>query len=151
MRLTNAISDVTGLVRTETYGYDELYRLTSVNYGDSHMQTYTFDPMGNRLSKVNDGVTENYSYNNANMLLTRGANNYTNDLDGNTLTGGGRTNTWGSQNRLVQCVYNGTTSNFTYASDGIRHRSVVGANTTDYVLDGPIFVREKLNGTVSAT
>jgi hypothetical protein len=25
-----------------------------------------------------------------------------------SLTGGGRTNTWDSQNRLVQCVYNGT-------------------------------------------
>jgi hypothetical protein len=35
MRMTNGISDVTGLVRTESYGYDELYRLTSVNYGDS--------------------------------------------------------------------------------------------------------------------
>jgi RHS repeat-associated protein len=151
MRLTNAISDVTGLVRTETYGYDELYRLTSVNYGDTHTQSYTFDPMGNRLSKVNDGVTENYTFNNANMLLTRGANNYTNDLDGNTLTGGGRTNTWDSQNRLVNCVNGGNTSNFTYASDGIRHRTVLGANTTDYICDGPMFVREKLNGVVSAT
>lgn len=43
--------------------------------------------MGNRATKVNDGVTENYSYNNVNMLLTRGTNNYTNDLDGNTLAG----------------------------------------------------------------
>ena len=53
---TNQISDRNGVVRTETYGYDELYRLTSVNYGDSHSQSYTFDPMGNRLTKVNDGV-----------------------------------------------------------------------------------------------
>jgi RHS repeat-associated protein len=73
------------------------------------------------------------------------------EIVGNTLTGGGRTNTWDSQNRLVQCAYNGTTTTNTYASDGLRHRSVVGANTTDYVLDSSMFVRELLNGTVKAT
>jgi RHS repeat-associated protein len=51
----------------------------------------------------------------------------------------------------VQCVYNGTTTTNTYASDGLRHRSVVGANTTDYVLDQTMQVRELLNGTVKAT
>jgi len=32
------------------------------------------------------------------------ASAYTNDADGNTLTGGGRVNTWDSQNRLVQSI-----------------------------------------------
>jgi RHS repeat-associated protein len=53
--------------------------------------------------------------------------------------------------RLVQCTYNGTTTTNTYASDGLRHRSVVGANTTDYVLDQTMQVRELLNGMVKAT
>jgi YD repeat-containing protein len=150
-RLTNLISDQNGPVRTETYGYDEINRLTAVNYGDGNTQSYTFDNMGNRLTKVNNGTPEAYTYNAANMLLTRGANSYTNDANGNTLTGGGRTNTWDSQNRLVQCAYNGTTTTNTYASDGLRHRSVVGTNTTDYALDGSMFVRELLNGMVKAT
>jgi hypothetical protein len=30
----------------------------------------------------------------------------------------------------VQCAYNGTTTTNTYACDGLRHRSVVGANPT---------------------
>jgi YD repeat-containing protein len=51
----------------------------------------------------------------------------------------------------VQCVYNGTTTTNTYACDGLRHRSVVGANTTDYVLDSSLFARELLNGMVKAT
>jgi hypothetical protein len=67
------------------------------------------------------------------------------------VTGGGRTNTWDSQDRLVQCTYNGTTTTDTYASDGLRHRMVVGTNTTDYVLDQTMQVRELLNGTVKAT
>jgi hypothetical protein len=102
--------------------------------------------MGNRLSKTNTGGgiggTESYSYNSANMLLTRGVNTYTNDANGNTLTGGGRTNTWDSANRLVQCVNGSTTSTFTYAADGIRHRSGVNGTTTDFVLDASMFIRE---------
>ncbi len=151
-RLTNTISDATGPLRTETYGYDELARLTSVNYGDGQTQTYSFDPMGNRLQKA-DSVhgTENYTYNAANMLLTRSANAYTNDANGNTLTGGGRTNTWDGQNRLTQCVYNGTTTTHTYGSDGLRRRTVEGATTTDYVLDGQGVVRTLVNNVVDRT
>ena len=51
----------------------------------------------------------------------------------------------------MQCVYNGTTTTNPYASDGLRHRSVVGTTTTDYVLDSSLFVCELLNGTVKAT
>jgi len=65
-------------------GTDAWYRET---------QAYTFDPMGNRLTKSVNGTSTSYTYNAANMLLTRGANSYTNDANGNTLTGGGRTNT----------------------------------------------------------
>src|SRR5579862_5648276 len=103
--------------------------------------------MENWAQKV-DSVsgTENSTYNAANMLLTRGANSYASDTDGNTLTGGGRTNTWDGQNRLTQCVYNGTTSTFTYGSDGLRRRMVTGGNTSDYVLDGQSVVRSLLNG-----
>ena len=73
-----------------------------MDYGDGEVQQYTFDPMGNRLTKTVNGTPEGYTYNNANRLLTRGGQNYTNDpsaalgqaLAGNTLTGGGRTMTW---------------------------------------------------------
>jgi len=55
--------------------------------------------------------------------------------------GGGRTNTWDSENRMTQCAYNGTTSQFTYAAGGIRHRSVVNGVTTDFALDANANVR----------
>jgi len=85
------------------------------------------------------------------MLVSRAGNAYTNDVNGNTLTGGGRTNTWDSENRMTQCAYNGTTSQFTYAADGLRHRSVVNGVTTDFALDASMFVREMRNGTSTAT
>ena len=111
-RLTNTIAS-TASARTELYGYDELNRLKTVDYGDGQTQSYAFDAMGNRSNKV-DSVngTEGYSYNAANMLLTRAGIGYTNDTNGNTLTGGGRTNTWDSENRLVTCVNGANSSSF---------------------------------------
>lgn len=150
-RLSNQITSAGGTSRTEQYGYDELNRLKTVNYGDGQTQSYSFDAIGNRLSKsdVGGGIngTEGYTFNAANMLLSRAGNSYTNDADGNTLTGGGRTNTWDSQNRLVQCVNGANTSSFVYGADGLRRQSTVNGTTTDFVLDNSMFVRERNHGT----
>ena len=142
-RVTNAIADNNG-ARTEQYGYDEQNRLKTVDYGDGQTQSYAFDAMGNRLQKQDSAAgTENYTYNAANMLLSRGASSYANDANGNTLTGGGRSNTWDSQNRLVQCVNGANTSSFVYGADGQRRQSTVNGVTTDFVLDASMFVRER--------
>ena len=126
-------------------------RLTSVNYGDGLTQSYTFDPMGNRLT-MTDGQQHVSTYNNANMLLTLDGNPYTNDFNGNTLTGGGRVNTWDSQNRLRQCVYGTTVSQFTYGSDGLRRTSNVNGTIRKYMLDNGMMVRETdTNGVSQAT
>ncbi len=81
--------------------------------------------MGNRTQRV-DSVTGTtaYAFDNANRLTSVGGNAYTNDADGNTLTGGGRTNAWDSENRLVSSLVNGTTSAFTYGADWGTERNV---------------------------
>ena len=71
------------------------------------------------------------------------------NTNGNTLTGGGKVNTWDSQNRLVRVVKAGVTSEFTYGCDGLRRRSVVTntageATQTDYVYDGTMMVAETI-------
>ena len=150
-RLTNQVMvrDENGQYQqwTEEYGYDELSRLADVDYGygSPQTQTYTFDNMGNRLTRNND----TYAYNAANMLerVNSQTQNYFNDENGNTLSGGGRTCVWDSQNRLAECVYNNKTSTFTYGADGLRRSMTVddGINppvVTDYVLDGQSVVRE---------
>jgi len=133
--------------RTETYGYDDLSRLTSVNYGDGEQQSYSFDAMGNRTQKWDTITgTTGYTYNNANMLLTAGSNSYANDADGNTLSGGARTNTWDCGNRLTQCVDGNNTSQYDYSYNGLRTQQSVTSggttNTTDYGLDTDKVVRE---------
>jgi RHS repeat-associated protein len=147
-RLSNQITSADGTNRTEQYGYDELNRLKTVDYGDGQTQSYAFDAMGNRASKVDSSTgTEGYTFNAANMLLSRAGNAYTNDLDGNTLTGGGRANTWDSQNRLVTCVNGSNSSSFVYGADGLRRQSTVNSVTTDFVLDNSMFVRERNHST----
>ncbi len=86
------------------------------------------------------------TYDAANILLASGTNQYTNDWNGNTLAGGGRTNTWDSQNRLVQTMYNGVTSSFTYGSAGLRRSAAAGGVTTHYVLDGQNVVQGHSGG-----
>lgn len=55
-----------------TYGYDALHRLTSeVRTGTNlYNVSYGYDPAGNRLNKVLNGVGTNYTYDNASRLLT---------------------------------------------------------------------------------
>ena len=136
-------------------GYDSLNRLTNVDYGDGQTQAYTFDAMGNRLSRQ-DSVsgTTNYAVNAANMLLSTtgtGASSYGNDADGNTLTGNGRTSTWDSQNRMVSCIITGSSSTFKYGADGLRRQKTTNGTTTDYAYDATMMVREGVasGGTLS--
>lgn len=45
-------SQVVDTIGTTTLGYDANYQLTSVTYPNSDTQSYTYDAMGNRLTKV---------------------------------------------------------------------------------------------------
>ena len=150
---TDASGNPVLTTRTEKYqksdgssGYDALNRLTNVDYGDGQTQSYSFDAMGNRLSRVDSAAgTTTSAYNAANMLLSTGgygASGFSNDADGNTLSGNGRTNTWDSQNRLVSCILNGTTSTYKYGADGLRRQSTKNGVSTDFAYNGTMMVRE---------
>ncbi len=145
-RLSNRITiNNANTSRTEQYGYDELNRLTSVDYGDGESQTYQFDNEGNRLKKTDQNTNTNAHtredslFDGANRITSRTVTNlnnnqsqtytYTPDNDGNTVSDDVRVNQWDSQNRLHHCDYtptpNGsvTHSDFVYAADGIRHQT----------------------------
>ena len=118
--------------RTETYGYDEQYRLQTVNYGDNETQGYAFDAMGNRWQKTDTvsgaTTTENSTFDAANRILTRGTQGYTSDLDGNTLADGPRTMTEQAGVRGQSGAYDGRGDGRAglYAGEvyGHKHRTV---------------------------
>jgi RHS repeat-associated protein len=98
---------------TDTYGYDDLYRLTSVVYGGPYdEQTYSYDPMGNRLQLVEGATTTDYAYDAADGLLTAGSTTFEFDANGNQVREGNRTFTYDRENRLIQVA------DWTSAPDG---------------------------------
>ncbi len=114
-RLTRSETVGTDPTLTDSYGYDSLYRLTSVDYGNPAYadQTYSYDPMGNRTRLVEGTTTTNYAYDAADRLLTAGSTNYAFDANGNQTREGNRTFTYDRENRLTQVA------DWTSSPDGV--------------------------------
>jgi len=134
----------------ETFEYDWLDRLVSAE-GDYELQSYSYDPLGNRLSQ-NDHV---YTYNNMNELLSiSDGTTFAYDEVGNTLTRTDGTNTWSyaydKRNQLVQVEENQeVTAWYTYDGDGRRTKktewieSLQEYQTIIYVYSGLNVIYEK--------
>lgn len=136
-RRSTYIGPMTGqlAVRSITYDYDPLYRLTAADYDDGTFFHYTYDPVGNRLTEVTQLGTSNYVYDIANRLTFVGGVTYTWDPRGNLLNDGVSTYTYDRANRLVTAAQGGTTYTFAYNGLGDRLRQTVNGAPTNYSLD----------------
>ena len=112
-----------------TYGYDRLYRLTNVNSPST--PTYTYDPIGNRLTNP----TTSYSYDRADRITAAGSTPYTVDAAGNLTARGSDSFSYDQANRLTSATVGGTMSTYVYDGDGKRASKTVGSTTTSYVYD----------------
>ena len=143
----NRIKVIENSGRTVKYQYDELYRLTEEEItkadGTTRTITYSYDKVGNRLSKTDDGVTINYSYNANDRLLTEGSTTYTYDDNGNTIaksTPTGVTNySYNHQNKLVRAEINDDAGTkvieYAYDTQGNRVKKTVDGAVTKYLVD----------------
>jgi RHS repeat-associated protein len=95
-------------------------------------RTYTYDPVGNRLTEgANAGITT-YAYNAADQLTTVTApgsivTTYTFDNNGNQTAAGSRSFTYDLANRLKTATVGTTTETFSYAGDGTRLTASTGS------------------------
>ena len=142
--------------RKVEYKYDDLHRLleekvTNDPGGNNRVVTYTYDAVGNRLTKTDSvsGVTTTYTYNNLNQLDFLTDNNvvtdYTYDDNGNLIsevTGNNSTvYRWvnDGENRLVGATVSegGVTRNvgYQYNAQGVRVGKVVDGVETRYLID----------------
>jgi RHS repeat-associated protein len=104
---------------------------------------YTYDPVGNRLSEVNDLGTTTYAYDASDRLTTATApgpvvTNYTFDLNGNETGAGATTFTYDLANRLKTATVGAATETYAYAGDGVRLSASTGAlasQTTKFLWD----------------
>ncbi|MEW9573859.1 hypothetical protein ABQJ54_19095, partial [Rhodanobacter sp. Si-c] len=125
---------------TETYSYDPLYRLTAITEaGGSVLESATYNPTGDRLSKTGSGLdTGTYTYNaNTHQLATVGNSTFTVDAAGNTtgMTQAGSTyiGNYNDRNRLASVQLGGSTiATYTYNALGQRFAKVSGSATTFY-------------------
>ncbi|MEY2498024.1 MAG: hypothetical protein QOD12_1580 [Verrucomicrobiota bacterium] len=124
---TAAETGVSTTPTTESYAYDAIDQLTSVQYAAGtpdiigRTVSYTHDTSGNRTSVTDAGTTTAYVPNNLNQYSAIDGDTPTYDSNGNVKTQGGWTYTHDSQNRLSAAVSAQSTVTLSY--DG-RNRCV---------------------------
>ena len=134
-----AITDTLDPNRNKTFGYDDLYRLTSAAgiYGTA---SYTYDKVGNRLTKTLNSETDNYAYTPATNRLGNitGANpqTFAYDANGNITAKGSKTLAYNQNNRLIQVAENSTVlGEYTYNGNGQRIKKTAGDDTIIFHYD----------------
>ena len=122
---------------TTTYVYDPLNRLTGAEEAGvaTREYGYTYDAVGNRLTKSIDGMTVNYGYDIANRLTSVDGVTYTWDNNGNLLSDGVFTYTYNVANRLTSATDGVDTYAYAYNASGDRLQQTVNAVSTNYTLD----------------
>jgi RHS repeat-associated protein len=124
--------------QTLTYGYDRLYRLTSASGGPSGSTTYTYDPVGNRLTRVRGSSSISYAYDKVDRITSAGATSYTLDAVGNMTVRGADCLAYDQANRLKtldSACNSSTDASYAYDGDGKRVSKTVGSTSTNYVYD----------------
>ena len=140
-------------VLTTSYEYDDIYRLTQVNYPFEETVSYNYDPMGNRISMTTtiDEIdkTINYVYDASDRLLQSDGTTYDYDNNGNMVRkteNPGRITSYNydGANRLISLstIFDGSQReryNFEYDGDGNRlsKTTINGKRTqsSEYLLD----------------
>ena len=151
----NRTGAVEGNGRTLTWNYDGIYRLTNESVTNDPVNNngsvgYDLDPVGNRLSATSTLPSI------ANSVATFNLDDWmspeTYDSNGNTLTTGGKSFTYDSENHLM--TMNGGAVKLIYDGDGNRVAKIANGVTTQYLVDdlNPTgytqVVEEVVNGTV---
>ena len=130
---------------TSNFGYDAIYELTGVTQSTNTTESYTYDPVGNRLSSL--GVSP-YSINASNQLTSTPSTTYNYDYNGNTTSktvGSNTTNySWDFENRLTSVTLPGSggTVSFKYDPFGRRIYKSSNSGTSIYAYDGDNLVEE---------
>ncbi len=113
--------------------------------GGSTTESYTYDPVGNRLTALGSAA---WSYNTSNELISRPGVSYAFDYNGNTIvktdSTGSTSYTWDYENRMTSVILPGSggTVSFKYDSFGRRIFKSSTAGTSIYSYDGDNLIEE---------
>ena len=153
----NRTGAVEGNGRTLTWNYDGIYRLTNESVSNDPANNngsvgYDLDPVGNRTS-VNSTLPGVASVSITGFNADDWMSPETYDSNGNTLTTGGKSFSYDSENHLMSM--NGGAVKLIYDGDGNRVAKIANGVTTQYLVDdlNPTgyaqVVEEVVNGAVT--
>ena len=132
----NRLTDTDGAGRTTSYTYDDLNRLTAVEYPNGGTVAYTYDAVGNRLTRTVNGTERTaYTYSATDELLSAGPVTYGYDAAGNRINrtddAGTTRYAYGPGGRLTDVTLPGGESvSYTYLPSGERLSRTTDAGTT---------------------
>lgn len=138
-RQITRILDRTGSVE---YTYDALNQLTKEHYSNGLVISYTYDSVGNRISKsvTRHGVTTptNYGFNLANQMVNVNGQPISNSMDGNQTMDGRHQYIWNAFDQLTQVksLTGAVIATYKYDEQGRRVYSEDSNGTTYYRYDG---------------
>ncbi len=126
--MIQAIQDQVNPNYSETYHYDELYRLDSAETSVWSL-SWVYDRYGNRLSQSGSGgvPTETLTI----STTTNRVSGWTYDAAGNVTNDGTHTYAYDAENRLIS-VDAGVTATYAYGPNGERVWKIAGGVTTYY-------------------
>jgi RHS repeat-associated protein len=150
----------TQLDYAETYGYDDVYRLTAVDRTGAAagpvLWRYGYDAVGNRLTAQVDGTLTTSTYNERNHLLGATAPGaapvtYGYDVNGNLTSkvedGHTWAYEWNAEGQLVRVTKDGAeVARYGYDPLGRRVERAVGGVVTGYTYDSEDILREARAG-----
>jgi RHS repeat-associated protein len=148
-----AITDNLNPLKSQTFGYDDLYRITDAT-GVFGTMTYAYDNVGNRLTRTHDGTTESYAYVPGTSLLSDvNGTAFGYDTNGNTIVKGTQSFNYNQNNRLVRVAENGMVSGeYVYNALGQRVIKRTGGETMVYLhnFQGNLVAEAESDGTIIA-
>ena len=137
-----------------TWTYDRISQVTSEwrTGTNPHRHTFTYDSVGNRTLKIEDGERTTLVYDACNQLLTSegtsGTTTFTYDGNGNQTVvqkpnGDRTTQVWDYENRLVKTIQpSGGVTSMAYDADGLRLKLEEPTGTKLFVWDDQNYLAE---------
>ncbi|MDJ0654152.1 MAG: RHS repeat-associated core domain-containing protein [Xanthomonadales bacterium] len=130
------ITDVLSSTKSQTFGYDDLNRLTSATgiYGS---EAYVYDEVGSRTQSTINTVVTNYGYSStSNRLTSIDSTTISYDSVGNITDDGSQQYVYDDRNRMVGADQGITDlGDYDYNGRGERVRKTIGAADSYFVFD----------------
>ena len=145
----DAASRITG-IGANTYGYDDLDRITSAVLASSNFG-FSYDAVGNRLSKTTGANSESYTYSStSNRIATVGTRSFTFDANGSTTDDALNTYAYDTRGRMVQATSTVGTTAYQVNALGqrIRKTNTSGDTVFHYDTRGRLIAESDPGGTV---